>query len=682
MSQQNEYKKIYIQESDELLQLLNKNLLLLEKQPKNVNALNAIFRAAHTLKSMSASMGYGLIAELAHKMEDVLDQLRNHTIQVTDKVVDLLFKSFDSLEAMVESVQQDKEINIDTRPVLASLDKVMVKGPEIKEEEVEEGISLNVFEKKTLARVKKEGYSCYIINVTLAKTCVLKSVRAFMIFRNLHTIGEVIKSKPDSQSLEEEKFEQGFGCIFITKEKQAKVKKKVSEVLDVEKVKVDQMKIDKSWDEIKEKPSLEILQAQEAAPLAAGEHMRKIQSVRVDITRLDKLMNLVEELAISKLRLTEIGMKMPDPDLKAIIEGLSRLTDDLQTEVMSARLVPVSQIFDRFPRLVRDLAKKEQKKVRFDVIGGDIELDRTVLDEVGDPLIHLLRNAIDHGIEKSDVRKKIDKNEEARIMLTARREKSHVFIEVEDDGKGMDLNQIKDAALRRGVVNKEALESMTNEEVYLLTAHPGFSTKKEVTEVSGRGVGLDVVKQKTENLGGSIIIESVPEKGTKITMRLPITTAVVQALLVQILGKIFAIPISSVTEIVVVKESDINTIQGSETIMQRDRVLPIVRLDQLFRESKEKMSLRGAEGDEAISEDEIASGASHPRNDTDSSRLNVVIVEFGMKQFGIVVEKLLMQQDIVIKQMTKELKGIRGFAGATILGDGSVALVLDVATLI
>jgi len=684
MSQQNEYKKIYLQESGELLQQMNKNLLILEKQPKNTEALNAIFRAAHTLKSMAASMGDRDIADLSHKMEDVLDELRSAKIIASEEVINLLFKSFDCLEVMAGAIREDKKITADIQPLIASLDKFILKGPQITEENISEGLSLNKFEKKTLARVKKEGLDCYHIKVILDKDCVLKSVRAFMVFRNLHAIGEVVKSIPDSQLLEEEKFGLEFYCIFISKEKPGIVKKKVMEILDVEKVEIHEIKIEPSWEkELLEDPFIEAQKMQELA-LGPGEGMRKIQSVRVDINRLDKLMNLVEELAISKLRLAEVGIKIPDVDLKTVIEELGRLTDDLQAEVMQARLVPVSQVFDRFPRLVRDLAKKEGKLVKFDIIGGDIELDRTILDEIGDPLIHILKNSIDHGIEVPSLRKEKGKPEEGRIMLSARREKSHVFIEVEDDGKGMNIEEIKKAAIKRGLARDEEIKSMTSEQILLLTTLPGFSTKEEVSDVSGRGVGLDVANEKSESLGGSLLIESVSSKGTKVTMRLPITTAVVQALLVQIFNRTFAIPISSVTEIIVVEENSIKTIEGKEAIMHRNKVLPVVRLGRLFSVAANRHCEEERSDDEAIFKSEITSDAAHPRNDknTNNVRLNIVIVEFGAKQYGIVVEKLLMQQDIVIKQLTKELKGVRGFAGATILGDGSVALVLDVATLI
>jgi len=566
------------------LQQMNKSLLIFEKEPKSEEAINSIFRSAHTLKSMSASMGYYPVSDLSHKMEDVLDQLRSGTIAASGKVVDVLFKAFDSLEYMISLIQEEKKIDKDITPLMAVLDNIMVKGPEIKEEKTRGKLSLNAFEKKTLARVKREGFSCHEIRIQLDKNCVLKSVRAFMVFRNLHEVGEVIKSMPDSQTLEEERFGDTFGCVFITKEKKTAVEKKVVEVLDVSKVTIREIAIPKSWEKepIQKDISLPVEEPIYTEP-ASGEGVRKIQSVRVDIARLDKLMNLVEELAINKLRLGAISLKIGNIDLKAIVEELNRLTDELQTEVMQARLVPVGQIFERFPRLVRDLAKREGKKVSLEVAGADIELDRTVLDEIGDPLIHILRNAVDHGIEAPQRRKGAGKDEEGKVMLLARREKSHVFIEVEDNGSGMDIEKIKEAALRRGIVSKKSLAAMGEEEILLLTAQPGFSTSQHVTDVSGRGVGLDVAKEKTEALGGSLTIETKHGVGTKIAMRLPITTAVVQALMVDIMGKAFALPVSSVIEITTARPRDIKRIEKSETIMHRDTVLPVMRLDKLFK---------------------------------------------------------------------------------------------------
>lgn len=657
MSQQNEYKKLYLEEADQYLQEMNKNLLILEKDPADTQALNVIFRSAHTLKSSAASMGYQKTADLAHRMEDILDQIRRQAIKVNQGVIDLLFEAFDSLELMVKASSQDKDFSGDIQPLLDSFDKLLLNTSEFKKEEVQRDVAgFNDSERQALRRAEKEGFSIYVIHVTLDKNCVLKSARAFMVFRNLHTMGEVIKSIPDSRVIEEERFDLDFSCVFVTKEDKEVAREKVKEILDVKDVSIEEISV----------PQIEggeILKGQSSDD---HEHMRKIQSVRVDISRLDKLMNLVEELAIYKLRLMEVSSKSDNADFKGMAETLNRLTENLQNEVMQARLVPIGQIFDRFPRLVRDLAKKQGKLVKFEMNGLDIEVDRTILDEIGDPLIHLLRNAIDHAIEVPPERKRKGKPEEGKIILSARREKSHIFIDVEDDGEGMDAARIKKTAIERGLVTQESAEAMTDKQILFLSTMPGLSTKKEITDVSGRGVGLDVVKDKTQSLGGRVLIESMPAKGCKMTMQLPITTAVVQALLIQSAEEIFALPISSVEEILVMQESDVKRIEREETLLHRDHVLPLVRLDRL-------LPITGAHHLSSVSE---------PRTNAPSSRMNVVIVESNTKRFGIVVDKVVKQRDIVIKQLSKEFKGISGFAGATILGDGSVALVLDVATLV
>lgn len=647
MLKQEDYKKIFIQEAEELLQLLNNGLLVLEKNNDDYEALNSIFRAAHTMKSMSASMGFMQMSELTHKMEDVLSEVRGGKLRMSSEIVDLLFESFDSLDRMMTDIHESRITNEKIDGLKEKMDRFLDRPSAPPEDRVTEKLSLNLFDKSALAKAKKEGFSSYFLTIKLDPNCVLKSVRVFMVFRNLHVIGEVIKSVPNSQLIEEEKFGLEFGCVFVSSQGEDVIRNKVEEVLEIDSVDIERIEVSDSWDaDISSDKVFE-----------KSEIVRKIQSVRVDVNRLDKMMNLVEELAITKLHLFDVCVKFEDQGMKTVLDGMNRIVDELQTEVMQARLVPVSQIFDRFPRLVRDLSKKEGKKVKLSMTGGDIELDRSVLDEIGDALIHLLRNALDHGLESSIERKNNGKPEESVITLSARREKTHVYIEVEDDGRGMNIAEIKRVALERKIVTEEALRTMNDDEVLLLTATPGFSTKSTVTNLSGRGVGLDVAKETVEGLGGSLLMRSTIGKGTLVTLRLPITTAVVKALLVGMMDRIFAIPTTSIVEIVVKAEHDIKRIENQETILHRNVILPIVRLNGLFQTSR--IDKKGAADD----------------------RLNIVVVEFGTRQFGVVVEKLLVQQDIVIKQLTKELKGIKGFAGATILGSGSVALVLDVATL-
>jgi two-component system chemotaxis sensor kinase CheA len=664
---QAKYKKIYLQESEELLQLLNKSLLILEKDDTDKDALNSIFRAAHTLKSMSASMGYTPVSELSHKMEDLLSDMRDGSRPITESEISILFNSFDALERMVRSIHDEKEFNEDISGLISALDSCLSKKVSFEEEKINEDVSLNVFEKKTLVRVTKDGYSSYHLKIILEKDCVLKGVRAFMVFRSLHDIGEVIKSFPDSESIEAEKFDFSFGCVFVTKSLKKEIKKKVMEILEIEDVVISDIQVDESWerDPVESGPEAFLGSSPISSPV--DDHMRRIRSVRVDIERLDRLMNLVEELAINKLRLSDVAARYDDSDLHNIIESFGRLTDDLQSEVMKSRLVPVGQIFDRFPRLVRDLSQRQGKVVRFEMIGSDIELDRTVLDEIGDPIIHLIRNAVDHGIALPEDSGDRGKAKEGRVMLSAIREKNHVIISVSDDGDGMDEQSIKRKAIEKGLIGEEQSAHMSSEELFLVTAMPGFSTSESVTDVSGRGVGLDVVKEKTERLGGSLKIESIKGSGTKISMRLPITTAVVRALLVGVESRVFAVPVSAINEIVVINDGDVNMFENVETIFHHDRVIPLIRLGRHFS------ICAGTAPEDAIEDD-----AKFKKR----GRINALVLEDGDRHFALTVDKLMKQQDIVIKQFTRELKGVRGFAGATILGDGSVALVLDISSFI
>ena len=545
MNKEAEYKKIFIQESDELLQQMNQSLLELENNNKSENALNAIFRSAHTLKSMSASMGYKKISELAHKMEDVLAQVRSEELEVSEDLINLLFRSFDALESMVEAVQGGKHKAHNADPLISELNSKLKKEFKVEDEKVNDELYLNKFEKRTLARVVKDKYSCFHVKVWLESSCALKSVRAFMVIRNLHKVGEVIKSFPDVNAINEESFGDQFGLVFITKEGRDAVVNKAYEILEVKSVVVDKIDVDKSWEAEKELGSDD----EPETYLETAEHIRKIRSIRIDVERLDKLMNLVEELAITKLKLYDLSGRLNDVDLKGVIEEISRLTDELQEEVMQSRLVPVGQVFDRFPRMVRDLAKNENKSIKFTVLGSDIELDRVALDEIAEPMIHLLRNAVDHGIEASEAREKTGKPSQGSITLTTKREKDRVVIEVRDDGGGIDVSKIKAAVAAGGSVSTEKLETMSDEEVILLAAKPGISTKTKVTEVSGRGVGLDVVKEKTEEIGGNIRFKTKLGVGTSISISLPQAAALVKALLVNSKDIDSAIPLSSIIEI-------------------------------------------------------------------------------------------------------------------------------------
>lgn len=390
-------------------------------------------------------------------------------------------------------------------------------------------------------------------------------------------------------------------------------------------------------------------QITEATKLFA--EVRASQTVRVKFEQLDNIMNLVGELVINKIALLQLISDNRNGELKRIAENIDRLTSDLHDLVMQVRMVPVSQIFDRFPRLVRDLSIKRNKLIDLVMEGRDIEIDRTVLDEIGEPLIHLLRNSIDHGIEMPEERKKANKNPVGKIRLSAQRSGEHVIIEVEDDGAGIDPEKVKEVAIKRGFISKEEAEKMSRNELVSLIFLPGFSTSKEVTETSGRGVGMDVVKTKIAALGGTVQFETRVGKGTKITLKVPLTLAIIKAILVRDSGQTFTIPTSQVSEIIRAKKSDIKLLGKTDAIVVRGKVIPVVHLHNLL-------------GYEGPNEDEF----------------ELLITHLGDEKtkLGLIVDSVISQQDILVKPLSETLKGIKGISGATILGDGQVVLVLDV----
>ena len=665
MSKQEQYKKIYIQESEELLSIMNKGLLDLEQNPMDKSSLNELFRAAHTLKSMSATMEYKSIAIVSHKMEDVLDIIRSGKISISSGVVNVLFSSFDALETMNNQVIKDGEIEFDAQKIIKKLSELSKIDSELKEEKVGEELLLNKFDKKTLARVKKDQYNCFYIKIKLEKGSQLKSVRVFMVIRNLHKIGEVIKSYPDVNSINEESFDQEFGLIFITKEKRDAVINSAFEVLEVEDVKVENVPVEDSW--IDDSSTLDEDNQERPDFIKSAGHTQNINSIRVDVKSLDKMMNLVEELSITKLKLFNIGKRQNDSALNAVIDEFSRLTDEFQEEIMQARLVPVGYVFDRYPRLVRDIAKKQGKEIKFEIEGSEVKMDRSVLDEIGEPIVHLLRNAVDHAIEEPSLRVSKGKPKFGKIILKSRRVKDSVVFEVADDGVGMDADAIGKKALKQKLVSKDDLSKMTKSEVLMLSMLPGLSTKKEVSEISGRGVGLDVVKEKAESLGGFVSIKTEINKGSTILMSLPVTASLIKALLVDVENRIYAIPISNISEIISLDKEKIKVINHQESITHREHVLPIVRLSKMF---------------DSIPSDVTQNTSSSIQSENKMCKENLVVIENEQAKFGVIVNRLVAQQDIVIKQLGRKLKGVKGFSGATILGDGKVALVLDMSSII
>ena len=648
MDDMSEYKEMYAVESAEHLQSMNEALLSLEKEPQNPETINVMFRAAHTLKGMSATMGFTNIKELTHNMENLMDRVRRNEVQLDPALIDIMFECLDSLEEMVETPENSSEYDIS--PLLEKIRSYSGKDVSLKAEQAGSAESAAPESKNDTGGEEKPtpepgtGCSIFEIKVTLHESCMLKSARSTVVMRNLSEIGEIIETIPPVKDLEDEKFDREFKVIISTNVDGAKLEDAAKKVSEISGVEVRSHTGGKAKIKIEEKTSAE----------GSKTSIKSVQSVRVSIERLDSLMNLVGELIINKIRLIQLASVYKLNDLEETLASLNRLTNDLQEEIMASRMVPIEQIFNRFPRMVRDLAKKEEKEIDLLMEGGDIELDRTVLDEIGDPLVHILRNCVDHGIELPNDREQNGKNRKGTIKLTARRERNHVVIEVVDDGKGMDPKKFRETAVKKGLMTQEEAKKLSDTEAINLSFMPGFSTADKVTEVSGRGVGMDVVRTKIGGMGGSIKLDSAPGKGTTIILKLPLTVAIIHSLMVKVGKDIYAIPITNVIRDLSIKKEEIKTIKGEEVVLIRGEVLPLVRLHKLFG-----VQTNG------------------------SQELLVVVVERAGTNIGLVVDQVIGQQEVIIKNLENNiLKGVKGFAGATILGDGNVALILDVVTLL
>ncbi len=658
----NQYLDMYLEEAREHLQTLNEDLLKLEGAPDNRAILDEIFRSAHTLKGMSAAMGFNQVAELTHGMENVLHKLRNREINVSSEIVDLLFKCMDSVESMVNDISNGGNANLVIGDLLAELRIISGFDSSGKSQKTAEtpsiitSIEVDEYEKNLLMQAINQGYQCYHLVVKIDPRSVMKSARAFMVFKNMEQIGEIIKSIPPVQDIEAEKFTNSFDLIIISKEPPEIVRKGLVSISEVAEPEINLV--------------TELFSRETATPVPAAKNSgnqkenkpislakpKISQTLRVDTTRLDNLMNLVGELVINKGRLEQISRAAQIPELSETLEQMDRICIDLQDVVMKVRMVPIDNVFSRFPRMVRDLAKELGKEVELIIQGEDTELDRTVINEIGDPLVHLLRNAVDHGIEEPAARVIAGKKKNARIMISAYYEGNNVVIEVADDGKGLDPKVIKERAVTNGLLLPEEAEKLDESSILRLIFQPGFSTAEKVTDVSGRGVGLDAVKNKIEALSGSIFIKNNPGLGAQFKIQLPLTLAIIQALLVLLEREIYAIPLNFIAETTSVFAFQIKKIQDQEVIQLRGEVLPLIRLHEILQ----------------------VPSANIPKNENE---IDIVVVKKGDKMVGLIVDTLIGQQEIVIKPLGKLVGNTPLIAGATILGNGQVSLIIDVAGL-
>ncbi|KEI96049.1 chemotaxis protein CheA [Clostridium botulinum] len=687
-----QYMSMFLEESMDNLQTLNDSLLQLEQEPDDIDKLNEIFRVAHTIKGMAATMGFNEMSELTHKMEDVLSNFREGDLKVTQNVVTVLFKCLDTLEQMVNNISEEVDENVPIDHIIEELEKAAngdISSQENEKEAVEtieenksEGnstIPLNEYDLNVIKQAEDRGFNAYEIKIILSENTLLKSARAFLIFKNLEEYGEIIKSLPIAEDIENENFDFEIDLIYLTTKGKEEIYDILANISEVDNVMVDNVDVQLKREEkiesreVKEKVKEQInnidtkkpeeentdkkTKVEENKPKAnkrvakpkENNHKKAHQSVRVDLERLDKFMNMVSELVIHRTRLEQISTNHKLTDLNETLEQVARTTSDLQDLVMKIRMLPLDIVFNRFPRMVRDLSVELDKEMELIVQGADTELDRTVIDEIGEPLIHLIRNAADHGVEPREERVKKGKDPIGKIRLIAYQEGTKAVIKVEDDGGGVPVDKVKAKAERIGINT----EGMSDNDIRNLIFAQGFSTNEKVTDISGRGVGMDVVKTKITALGGTVDLISEEGKGSSFIIRLPLTLQIIQALLVEVGSETMAISLGYIDRVIDYEKDIVKKTNNKEVIIYRGNVIPFVRVNQ-------KLGLQESENDKKY----------------------IVIVKSGEKTVGLLVDGLLGQKEIVIKPFGKTLQGLKEYIGATILGDGLVTLILDVAALV
>ncbi|MFH0703339.1 MAG: chemotaxis protein CheA [bacterium] len=660
-----QYLGLFIDESKENLQKLNESLLKLETQPDDLEILNDIFRVAHTLKGMSKTMGFNNIADLTHNMENVLEPLRNGNIKATGIIIDVLFRCLDGLEELVDKVisgnYEDKSSAVtdlvnDLQDIMNASDEADSTKQSSKE------MIFNEYELAVINDAKANGYKSKEITVFLINDCVLPGVRAYMVTKALDSYGEIIKTHPIAEEIENGKFDKTFKLFLLTLESDyQKIEETIKQISEIEDVKIVDLDLTKTQDKDQNEIKKESLKEKNGSSGDSSnqQSISKVipQTIRVSANKMDKLMNLVGELVISRTQMTQISNELKVNELNTAIGAMGNITSNIQEIVMKLRMVPIEQVFNRFPRLVRDISKDLNKEVNLKIIGKDTEIDRVVIDEIGDPLVHLIRNSLDHGLESTEERILAGKPAKGTLELLAFNEGDSILIKVCDDGKGIDPQKIKASAIKKGVITPDIAQALSDKEALDLIFAPGLSTVEVATDISGRGVGMDVVKSKVASLGGNVMIASEIGKGTSITINLPSTMAIIQALLIKVSQEIYAIPLNYISEVIDIKPQQVRNIQNKEVIVLREKTLPLIRLHKLL-------------------------GVPNFENDLSSESFTVVIVRSQGRYIGIVVSDLVGQQEVVIKPINKKLCAEDYISGATTLGNGRVALIINVNALL
>ena len=665
-----QYLDLFLQEADEQLDILEQETLKLERDPTQ-DRLSIIFRAAHTLKGSSRAMGFLNFANLTHEMENLLDQLRSGQLAVSTEIANTLLSCLDKLTEIKVIIGEGKGDTIDCCDLIKELQGFMGKEVVLSVVSGNVDSTLPPLSSETIEAlaVASNEQPVYCATFRLREDCVMKFVRAFMAISIVQDGGELLASIPNTELLEEEQFESEFALYFHHSNSLALLKTAMDGVGETEWVRVE------AWihqDTLAKSPSEDTtsapvkseIQTTAKPPSSESASTRKIetgQTVRVDVARLDELMNLVGELVIDRTRVSQIGTILAskyeyDENIEALGETvghITRITADLQDQIMKARMLPIETVFNRFPRMVRDLAQKIGKEIKLELVGGETELDRSVIEVIGDPLLHILRNSIDHGIELPDQRVAAGKEPSGRVVVSARHQENHIVIEIEDDGKGIDIERVREKAVQSGFVSREAADRLTEKECLQFIFTSGLSTATEVSEVSGRGVGMDIVRSNIQKLGGIIDLDTVPGKGTKFSLRLPLTLAIIRGLLVKVSGVVYVVPLGSVIETLNVTDEQIQRVHNQEVIVIRGMTTPLVRLRKVFT-------------------------TRNFTSDVEGDTHYVVIVGLADQRVGLIVDNLIGEQEVVIKSLSRFCGDVAGISGATILGNGNVALIVDV----
>ncbi|MGX3011233.1 hybrid sensor histidine kinase/response regulator [Helicobacter sp. 23-1044] len=647
MDEMQEILEDFLIEAFEMIEQLDQDLIELEHNPNDLDLLNRIFRVAHTIKGSSSFLNFDVLTSLTHNMEDVLNKARRGELQITPDVMDVVLESIDMMKGLLNAIRDtgSDKTDIDITNIITKLQNIS-QGQNFAESSGEKADSANVDSAlKDSATSKTSSDSAPKIAESNAKTADSA----------LDSAPNSLANDDDYSKLSPQEVEQEIERLLKLRQEEDKARRmaKKQNALDSAKPTKQVDSAPKSQT-ISPKPQTPPKKDDNAVTTAVE------QTVRVDVKRLDHLMRLIGELVLGKNRLISIYDEVEErydgeqflEELNQVVSAVSIVTTDLQLAVMKTRMLPVSKVFNKFPRMVRDLSRDMGKNIELIISGEETELDKTIIEEIGDPLVHIIRNSCDHGIEAKDERVNAGKSESGKIELKAYNEGNHIVIEIADDGKGLDAEALKQKALEKNIITEREADMMNDKEAYSLIFKAGFSTAKVVTNVSGRGVGMDVVKTNIEKLNGMIDVESALGQGTTLKLKIPLTLAIIQALIVGVQEEYYAIPLSSVIETVRANQDEIYIVEGRSVLRLRDEILTLVRLSDIFKV------------------DSVIKNA---------SEMYVVVIGLAENKIGIIVDYLVGQEEVVIKSLGYYLKGTEGIAGATVRGDGKITLIVDVA---